>query len=258
MDKLNIIKIGGSIFEDDDMVSSFLDDFCRLEGPRVLVHGGGSQASSLSEKLGIKVSMKGGRRITDAASLEVAIMVYAGLINKTLVAKLQARSCNAAGLSGADFNIIPAKKRIQTVTDYGFVGDIESTNMNRYLIRRLMDENVVPVFCAITHDTSGQLLNTNADTIAASLAIALSSDYEVNLSYCMNIDGVLKNINNPDSLVESLEKHNYQKLKRDGAIKNGMLPKLCNGFEALENGVSRVMVKHIKNLLSEKGTSLAL
>ena len=258
MDKLNIVKIGGSIFEDDGMLSSFLDDFSRLEGPKVLVHGGGSQASSLSEKLGIEVRMKEGRRITDAASLDVAIMVYAGLINKTLVAKLQARGCNAAGLSGADFNIIPAEMRIHSATDYGFVGDIKSKNVNRYLIKRLLDENVVPVFCAITHDTNGQLLNTNADTIAASLAIALSSAFEISLSYCMNIAGVLKNVEDPKSLLESLTIRDYQKLKRSGVIKSGMLPKLHNGFEALEKGAAKVTVKHTNKLLSETGTSLAL
>lgn len=258
MDKLNIVKIGGSIFEDDDMLSSFLDDFSRLEGPKILVHGGGSQASSLSEKLGIEVKIEEGRRITDAESLDVAIMVYAGLINKTLVAKLQARGCNAAGLSGADFNIIPAEKRIHAATDYGFVGDIKSKDINKYLIKRLMEESVVPVFCAITHDTNGQLLNTNADTIAASLAIALSSAYKVSLSYCLNITGVLKNLEDPESLLESLTIRDYQKLKRSGAIKSGMLPKLHNGFEALGNGVSRVTIKHTKNLLSETETSLAL
>lgn len=258
MDKLDIIKIGGSIIEDDEAMSSFLDDFSRLNSPKILVHGGGSKVTSLSDRLGVDVKIKDGRRITDSDALEIAVMVYAGLLNKTVVAKLQARGCNAVGLSGADLNVIPARKRVHSSIDYGFVGDIESNDMNSYLVRRLMDENVVPVFCAITHDTNGQLLNTNADTIAASLAVALSSAYEVSLTFCMDIAGVLKNVEEPGSLLESLNIRDYQKLKRSGVITSGMIPKLHNGFEALEKGAARVTVKHSKNLLTQTGTLLTL
>lgn len=258
MDKLNIVKIGGSVAEDDKALSRFLDNFSRLDGAKILVHGGASKATELSKKLGIEVKIKEGRRITDADSLDVAVMIYAGLINKNLVAKLQARGCNAVGLSGADLNVIPAHKRIHSDIDYGFVGDINTRNINSYMLRRLMDESVVPVFCAVTHDTQGQLLNTNADTIAASLAAVLSSAYEVNLTFCMDIPGVLENVDNPDSILESLDMRNYQKLKRSRAIGSGMIPKLHNGFDALENGVSSVVIKHSKDLLKEKGTVLSL
>lgn len=258
MDKLNIVKIGGSVAEDDKALSLFLDDFSRLEGAKILVHGGASKATALSKQLGIEVKIKDGRRITDADSLDVAVMVYAGLINKNLVAKLQARGCNAVGLSGADLNVIPAQKRIHSDIDYGFVGDIDTKDINSYMLRRLMDESVVPVFCAVTHDTQGQLLNTNADTIAASLAIVLSTVYKVSLTFCMDIPGVLEDVEDPGSLLESLDIRSYQKFKRSRAISSGMIPKLHNGFEALEKGTDKVVIKHSKNLLTETGTVLSL
>lgn len=258
MKPLHLVKIGGTLIDDEETLTAFLNDFSRLEGYRILVHGGGSKASKLSQRLGIKVAMNEGRRITDADSLEVVTMVYAGLINKTLVARLQALDCNAVGLTGADLNVIPARKRVHTTIDYGFVGDIESSQINSYLIRRLMDENVVPVFSAITHDTKGQLLNTNADTIASTLAVALASKYEVTLTICLDKPGVLRDVDDPGSRIPVLDQRQYGELKQSGIIHEGMIPKLDNGFNALRDGVKHVSIKHSKNLLNETGTRLTL
>lgn len=258
MDKLNIVKIGGSILDQEVVLQKFIKDFSSLEGPKILVHGGGTQASSLSEKLGIKVKMKDGRRITDTESLDVAVMVYAGLINKTLVAKLQANKCNAVGLSGADLSVIPAKKREHPNIDYGWVGDIEPRAINGHFLKRLMEEDAVPVFCAITHDTQGQLLNTNADTIARRLAETFSSQFQTSLTICMNIEGVLQNATDPDSLLATLSFSEFQNLRASGAVTDGMIPKLHNGFKALEKGAAQVMIKHPSNLLTGTGTILEL
>lgn len=258
MDKLNIVKIGGSILSREEALSTFIRDFCQLQGPKILVHGGGAQASELSEKLGIEVNMKDGRRITDADSLDVAVMVYAGLINKKLVARLQAGNCNAVGLCGADLNVIPASKRVHPTIDYGWVGDIEPGAVNAHLLKRLIDESVVPVFCAITHDEQGQLLNTNADTIARQLADTFSSHFETILTFCMDIDGVLRDAAEPGSLIDCLKEHEFHSLRESRAITDGMIPKLHNGFRALERGASQVKIKHSRNLLNGTGTTLEL
>ncbi|NGP77085.1 acetylglutamate kinase [Balneolaceae bacterium YR4-1] len=256
MNSLNIVKIGGSVLEEESSLQQFLDDFGRIEGPKILVHGGGTKATALSKELGIPVRMHEGRRITDAESLDVAVMVYAGLINKSLVARLQGQNCNAVGLTGADLNVIPASKRKPDSIDFGFVGDIETQEMNGYFISRLLDEGVVPVFCAITHDGDGQLLNTNADTIASSLCSLLSENYEVRLTYCMDVEGVMLDKYQPDTLFETLNSEQFHHYKQEGVIKDGMIPKLFNGFKALENGVHKVSIKHSKNLLN--GTETAL
>jgi len=258
MDKLNIVKIGGSILGEEKALNTFLKDFSTLEGPKILVHGGGAQASELSEKLGVKVTMKDGRRITDGDSLDVAVMVYAGLINKKLVAKLQARKCNAVGLCGADLNVIPAQKRVHPTIDYGWVGDIEPGAINAHFLKRLMDESVVPVFCAITHDEQGQLLNTNADTIARQLANSFSGHFATSLTFCMDTEGVLRDASEPNSLIDCLNEDEFQALRQSKAITDGMIPKLHNGFRALEKGTQQVMIKHSRNLLNGTGTSLEL
>ncbi|MEL7833934.1 acetylglutamate kinase [Fodinibius sp. Rm-B-1B1-1] len=258
MNTLHVIKIGGNIANDEKKLENFLANFVQLDEPKILVHGGGSSASDLCKKLDIPIQMNNGRRITDKPALDVAVMVYAGLINKNIVAKLQGRSCNALGLSGADLNIIPAKKRTGTEINYGFVGDIEAKSINNYFIRRLLDEQIVPVFPAITHDTQGQLLNTNADTIASTLSIALTKHYNVSLIYCFEEQGVLKNIKDPDSWIPQLKKQNYLDLKSEGVIHEGMIPKLDTAFEALKQDVQQVHIKHAENLLNNTGTELSL
>ncbi len=258
MKPVQIVKIGGNIVNDEDKLDKFLQCFIQLNHPKIVVHGGGSSASDLCKKLDIPIKMNNGRRITDAPSLDVAVMVYAGLINKNIVAKLQGKSCNALGLSGADLNIIPAEKRTGTKIEYGFVGDIEAKEINTYFIQRLLDEQIVPVFSAVTHDTNGQLLNTNADTIASTLAVALSKKYHVNLTYCFDKIGVLKDIEDDDSLIDYLNKDKFFKLKDKGIINEGMIPKLHTAFEALNGNVQNVYIKHAENISNEIGTKLAL
>jgi acetylglutamate kinase len=258
MESLQIVKIGGNIVNDEDKLNNFLQRFIELNHPKIVVHGGGSSASDLCKKLDIPININNGRRITDAPSLDVAVMVYAGLINKNIVAKLQGQTCNALGLSGADLNIIPAKKRTGTTIDYGFVGDIEAEAINTYFVQRLLDEQVVPVFSAVTHNTEGQLLNTNADTIASSLAVALSKRHQVNLTYCFEKIGVLKDVEDDDSLINYLNNNKFSKLKDNGIINDGMIPKLDTAFEALNNNVHQVHIKHAENLSNEIGTELTL
>lgn len=258
METLHIIKIGGNVVNNAARLDSFLQKFVTEDSLKILVHGGGSSASDLCKKLGIPIQMNKGRRITDKPALDVAVMVYAGLINKNIVAKLQGRSCNALGLSGADLNIIPAQKRSGTDIDYGFVGDIEAEDINTYFITRLLDEQIVPVISAITHDTQGQLLNTNADTIASTLAAALSKKYEVKLTYCFAKSGVLQNINDESSLIEQLSQKKYAELKEQGIISEGMIPKLDTAFEALSKNVHQVHITHADNLSNQTGTELIL
>lgn len=258
METLNIAKIGGNIVNDENKLDYFLEEFTELAHPKILVHGGGRSASDLCQKLDIPIQMNNGRRITDSAALDVAVMVYAGLINKKIVAKLQGLSSNALGLSGADLNIIPAEKRTGTEIDYGLVGDIEAESMNTYFIQRLLDEQVIPVISAITHDTNGQLLNTNADTIASTLAVALCQNYRVNLTYCFEKPGVLQDIEDDRSLIDQLTKEKFADLKSAGAISQGMIPKLDTAFEALQQNVQSVHIKHAENISNQTGTELTL
>lgn len=258
MNKLTVVKIGGSTVNDEEKLALFLENFIQLDYPKILVHGGGSSATDLCQKLDIPIQMTNGRRITDAPALDIAVMVYAGLINKKIVAKLQGHSCNALGLSGADLNTIPAEKRTGTKIDYGFVGDIKANDVNTHFIKRLLDEQIVPVFPAITHDTEGQLLNTNADTIASTLSIALANDFETSLIYCLEKQGVLKNVNDSDSLISQLSQQQFAGLKDEKVIHEGMIPKLDTAFEALSQDVDQVHIKHAVNLLNEIGTELSL
>jgi acetylglutamate kinase len=237
-EKLSIIKIGGNIIEDDTSLNAFLKLFSNLEGKKILVHGGGKQATAIASKLGIESKMVNGRRITDKDTLEVITMVYGGLVNKNMVAKLQALQIDAIGLTGADVNSIKSNKRQVTNIDYGFVGDVKEVASNS--IDRLIKANFTPVFCAITHDGNGQLLNTNADTIASQVAIGMSKKYETTIYYCFELNGVLRNINDQNSVVKHLNINTYNKLLKDGIIADGMLPKLENCFDALKNGVTKV------------------
>jgi len=258
MKTLEIIKIGGNILNDQHQLNKFLDEFTKLDHPKILVHGGGSSASDMCQKLNIPIQMEDGRRITDGPTLDVAVMVYAGLINKTIVAKLQAQSSNALGLSGADLNVISAQKRNDTEIDFGFVGDIDRESFNTYFLNRLLDEQIIPVISAITHDSNGQLLNTNADTIASTLAAALCQTCEVKLSYCFEKVGVLQNIDDANSLIELLNKETFTNLKAEGVIKDGMIPKLDTAFDALNQDVQNVYIKHAQNLSKQTGTELTL
>ena len=240
MPKLNIVKIGGAIIEEEAKLLHFLENFAALEGPKILVHGGGKKATAWAEKLGIPVQMKDGRRVTDAATLELITGLYAGQVNKNIVAHLQGMDCNALGLSGADANAIQAVKRPVKAIDYGFVGDVKQVNDTWF--KHLLDQNISPVCCAITHDKNGQLFNTNADTITAEIGKALAQDFEVKISYCFELPGVMKDINDPNSLIEKINQASYQQLLLNNTISAGMLPKLHNAFDALQAGVKEVAI----------------
>lgn len=240
MDKLSVVKIGGNIIEDTDLLASFLKDFTALDGLKILVHGGGKKATEMAHQLGVPVQMIEGRRITDAANLEIITMLYGGKINKNIVAQLQALNFNAIGLSGADGNAISAVKRPVDKINYGFVGDI--TTVNESLFKFLLINGLNPVCCAISHDEKGQLLNTNADTIAASIAKALSKHFEVSLWYCFEKNGVLRSIEDDQSVIECIQPTNYADLKSKGIINAGMIPKIDNCFDALINGVKMVKI----------------
>ena len=243
---LSIIKIGGNIIDDSNELSQFLTDFSMIEGYKILVHGGGKSATKMAKSIGLEPVMIDGRRITDAAMLDVVVMIYAGEINKNIVAQLQANSTNAMGFSGADGNLIQSTKRNHPTIDYGFVGDVEKVNTP--LLKTLISNGIVPVFCAITHDKKGQLLNTNADTIASELAIALSAVFEVTLNYCFEKKGVLTDVDDENSVIERINSALYYKLKTEKAIHSGMIPKLDNCFNSLSKGVQKIKIGHHRML----------
>ena len=246
MDTLKIIKIGGNIIDDNQALSSFINEFAKLEGLKILVHGGGKQATQMAKAIGVPVKMNQGRRITDEDTLDIITMVYAGKINKNIVAQLQGNSCNALGLTGADGNSIISIKRPVKNIDYGYVGDIQ--HINAITLKGLLNINIVPVFCALTHDGNGQLLNTNADTIAAELAIAFSRDYQTELYYCFEKNGVLADISDPQSVIENINTKIYKGLIDDGIISEGMLPKLNNCFHAINQNVHKICIGNPKML----------
>ena len=240
MSKLNIIKIGGNVIEDSKLLDSFLNDFASIKEHKILVHGGGKDASKLAKKLGVNTNIIDGRRITDSSNLEIITMVYGGKINKFIVAKLQGLNCNAIGVSGADCNSITAVKRPIKEIDYGFVGDIDKINTN--LFKLLLENKITPVCCAISHDGKGQLLNTNADTIASVLAIELSKLYSVSLLYCFEKKGVLNIEKSDQKILELITPTSYTNLKSKGVINSGMIPKIDNCFNALKSGVKIVKI----------------
>ncbi|WP_028787382.1 acetylglutamate kinase [Terrimonas ferruginea] len=246
MDKLYIIKIGGNIIDDEQKLAAFLEDFSNIDGRKILVHGGGKLATRMADTLGIQQQMIDGRRITDAETLRIVTMVYAGYINKNIVAKLQSFNCNAMGLCGADGDAILAHKRKHPVVDYGFVGDVDAINTD--LADMLLSRNIALVFAPITHDQQGQLLNTNADTIAQELAKGLSALYEVNLIYSFEKSGVLLDADDDSTVIPSINPDYYQQLKAQKKIFAGMLPKLDNAFTALNSGVSRVIIGKAEQL----------
>ncbi|MEL6866349.1 MAG: acetylglutamate kinase, partial [Bacteroidota bacterium] len=248
MKTLHLIKIGGQLIEEEKALSELLKHFAALDGPKLIVHGGGRRATQLCQQLNIPSQMIEGRRVTDAATLEVVAMVYAGLVNKTIVSQLQAQQCNALGLSGADLNLLRAHKREAGTLDYGFAGDIDE--VNAVALCQLLQSGILPVCCAITHDGQGQLLNTNADSIATALAKALAPFYQVRLFYCFEHRGVLKDVKDPDSHIAQLSKERYQQYRQGGQIAGGMIPKLDNAFDALENQVAEVYIGHPQSLLT--------
>lgn len=258
MDKLYVIKIGGNIIDDEPKLAAFLRDFASLDGKKVLVHGGGKLATRMAEKMGVPQQLVDGRRITDAETLKIVTMVYAGYINKNIVAALQALHCNAIGLCGADGDAILAHKRQHPVLDYGFAGDVDAINAD--LISTLLGKNITLVFAPITHDQQGQLLNTNADTIAQEIAKGMSGYYRVQLLYSFEKSGVLLDADDDNTVIPEISASYYRQLKAKNKIFAGMIPKLDNAFAALDSGVDRVIIGKAEQLhllaTGKAGTSI--
>jgi len=257
-DKLYVIKIGGNIIDDEKKLAFFLKGFASINGKKILIHGGGKLATKFAAQLGVEQQLIDGRRITDAETLKIVTMVYAGYINKNIVAQLQSHNCNAIGLCGADGNLIQSHKRQHPTIDYGFVGDIDSVNTT--LLKNLLEQNINVVIAPITHNKEGLLLNTNADTIAQEIAQAMSEFYEVNLIYSFEKAGVLMNAEDDSTVITSITQSSYKDLKEQKIIHSGMIPKLDNAFAALNKGVNRVIVgkaEQLQDLISgNAGTSI--
>ena len=285
---IKIIKIGGNVVDNPELLREFVKDFADMPGMKILVHGGGVMASQMQKAMGMVPQMVEGRRVTDEQTLKVVTMVYAGWCNKNITALLQAEGCNAIGLTGADGNVIKAQKRapvyvesLSQEVDYGYVGDVNAESVNAKFIYSLLEKGIVPIFNAINHDGEGNLLNTNADTIASSIAIAMAN-YEyrtkrdvccrceecthcsddgrlthiVDLIYCFEKDGVLYDKDDDASVIEEIDKDKFASLKAEGRVADGMIPKLTNSFKAIDCGVHKVIIKHARNLLNSKGTTL--
>jgi len=264
-EKLTIVKVGGAVVEDEAQLSQLLKDFSAIAGKKVLVHGGGRKATKVAEALGIESKMVGGRRITDADMLSVVTMVYGGLVNKNLVARLQANGVNALGLTGADMDVIRSHKRPpvtittpllskegQGVVDFGFVGDVDKANGQ--MLSKLIEEGITPVMAPLTHDGQGNILNTNADTIASETAKALAPYYDVTLIFSFEKKGVLRNPDDEDSVIPVITRADFIKYKADGTISGGMLPKIENALGAIDSGVSRVIITLATALDGQSGT----
>ena len=258
MEKLYIIKIGGNIIDEEHKLASFITSFAKVKGKKILVHGGGKLATKLATQLGVEQQMIDGRRITDSATLRIVTMVYAGYINKNIVAGLQSHNCKAIGLTGADGNLIRSHKRVHPSIDYGFVGDVDDINTD--LIKNLLEQDMALVLAPITADTNGQLLNTNADTIAQETAKALVALYDVELIYSFEKAGVLLDAKDDNTVIKSIDPSYYNTLKTDKIIFEGMIPKLDNAFAALKSGISRVVIgkaEELDQLISgNSGTSI--
>ena len=285
---IRVVKIGGNVVDNPELLKEFVRDFAAMPGMKVLIHGGGVMASKMQKDMGMVPVMVEGRRVTDEETLKVVTMVYAGWCNKNIVALLQAEGCNAIGLTGADGNAITARKRppvlvesLGTEVDYGYVGDVNADSVNASFIYSLLEKGIVPVFNAINHDGNGNLLNTNADTIASSVAIALAgyryrspkdvccrceecthcSDdgrltHETELIYCFEKDGVLYDKDDDSSVIPEIGRERFAQLKAEGRVADGMIPKLANSFKAIDSGVARVIIKHARNVLGTTGTTL--
>jgi len=254
-EKLTIVKVGGAVVEDELQLSQLLKDFSAIEGRKVLVHGGGRKATKMAERLGIETKMVEGRRITDADMLEVVTMVYGGLVNKNLVAKLQANGVNALGLTGADANAIRSHKRpLKNGVDYGFVGDVDQADGE--MLGRLIEAGITPVMAPLTHDGEGHILNTNADTIASETAKALANLYDVTLIFSFEKKGVLRNPDDDDSVIATINHADFENYKADGTISGGMLPKIENALSAVDAGVSKVIITLATAIDGKHGTTI--
>ena len=285
---IKVIKIGGNVVDNPELLKKFARDFAEMPGMKILVHGGGVMASQMQKSMGMAPQMIEGRRVTDEETLRVVTMVYAGWCNKNITALLQAQGCNAIGLTGADGNVIKARKRppvyvecLNEEVDYGFVGDVSAESVNAGFIYSLLERGLVPVFNAINHDGEGNLLNTNADTIASSVAVSLANyryrtrrevccrceecthcsddgrlTHIVELLYCFEKDGVLYDKDDDSSVIPEIGRERFAQLRGEGRVADGMIPKLTNSFKAIDNGVERVVIKHARNLLDPIGTVL--
>ncbi len=257
-DRLTIVKVGGKVVEEAESLKAFIKDFASIAGQKILVHGGGRSATAVAQQLGIETKMIDGRRITDQEMLDVVVMVYGGLVNKNIVAQLQALNKQAVGLTGADMDCVRAVKRPVKDIDYGYVGDVTSVNSEQ--LEELVKNGVIPVVAPLTHDGAGQLLNTNADTMAAELAKAFATAFRVSLVYCFEKKGVLENPDDNDSVIPNLTRELFAEHKESGVISEGMIPKLDNGFAALKQGVSEVYITNIDGLKNgfSSGTLLTI
>lgn len=254
-EELTVVKVGGAVVEDELQLSQLLSDFSAIEGRKVLVHGGGRKATKMAERLGIETQMVNGRRITDAQMLEVVTMVYGGLVNKNLVARLQANGVNALGLTGADADVIRSHKRpLKNGVDYGFVGDVD--NGNGETLSRLIEAGITPVMAPLTHDGQGNILNTNADTIASETAKALAPYYDVTLIFSFEKKGVLSNPDDDESVIPTITHADFERYKADGTISGGMLPKIENALSAVDAGVSKVIITLATAIDGQHGTTI--
>lgn len=253
-EKITVVKVGGAVVEDEARLSRLLSDFSAIEGHKVLVHGGGRRATAVASRLGIESKMVNGRRITDRDMLEVVTMVYGGLVNKNLVARLQANGVDAIGLTGADIDVIRSHKRPVKDVDYGFVGDVD--HVDGHKLRTLIEAGITPVMAPLTHDGNGNILNTNADTIAAETAKALAEHYDVTLIFSFEKKGVLSNPDDEDSVIPLITRADFERYVADGTVAGGMLPKLENAFEAISAGVSRVNITLATAIDGRHGTMI--
>jgi acetylglutamate kinase len=249
MEQLFVIKIGGNVIDDENNLAVFLQNFSSVKAKKILVHGGGKIATKIGEQLGIQSNYVNGRRITDKAAIDLVTMVYGGLVNKKIVVKLQSLQCDAIGLTGADANIIPAVKRPVKDIDYGFAGDVLKEKIAVKNLEVLLANNFTLVIAPLTHDGEGQMLNTNADTIASSLSVALSNKYNVRLIYCFEKNGVLENVDDDDSVITFINREKYQQLLADKKLSDGILPKIDNAFAAIDSGVKEVLIGNANDLL---------
>lgn len=260
MQQLFVIKIGGNVIDQDEELQSFLEEFAGVDALKILVHGGGKIATKIGGQLGIQPNYTNGRRITDDDTIDLVTMVYGGLVNKKIVAALQARHCNAIGLTGADANIIPARKRPVKEVDFGWVGDVDAKEISVKAVDVFLQNGLTPVFAPLTHDQGGHVLNTNADTIAAALAVALSGKYNVRLIYCFEKKGVLEDVEDESSVIPLIDPEKYQQLLSENKLFAGIIPKIDNAFDAINAGVSEVLIGDAhdlkKNILSETSGTL--
>lgn len=249
MEQLFVIKIGGNVIDNEEALQLFLADFAKVQGRKILIHGGGKIATKIGEKLNIESKYINGRRITDNETIDLVTMVYGGLVNKKIVAQLQSLGCNAIGLTGVDANVIPAIKRPVKEIDYGWVGDVLTENINADFLGSILEQNTIPILAPLTHDQKGHILNTNADTIASSIALALAKNYEVRLIYCFEKKGVLENVDDENSVIRDITKEIYQQLLTDGKLFAGILPKIDTAFAAVDAGVKQVLIGDANDLL---------